>query len=207
MIVVIAYTNCDSVELFLNNKSFGKKTTVFPQQGHTRIWNKYDKPFISATTSDLHLSWDVPYEPGTLKFVGTKGGQVITEEIRTTVKPAAIRLSVDRKDIDADAWDIANVKVEVVDADGLVVPGSDNLIDVMVEGAGILLATDNGDPQDKTSMKTKQRKTFGGLALAIIQSTDKPGLIRVRATSENLTPLSYNLRHAKPITPRLEPRR
>jgi len=186
IIPVIAYSNCDTVELFLNNKSFGKKSSVFPQQGHTKVWNRYDRPYISATTSDLHLSWDVPYEPGILKLVGTKDGKNVTEEIRTTSKPAAIRLSVDQKEINADAWDIANVKVEIVDDNGLVVPEADNLITFTVEGEGILLATDNGNPQDNSSMKSKARKAFNGLALAIIQSTEKTGIIRLRAVAENL---------------------
>lgn len=198
VIPVIAYTNCDYVELFLNNKSLGKKSTVFPQQGHTRIWNKYDRPFISATTSDLHLSWDVPYEPGTLKFVGTKDGKTVTEEIRTASKPVAIRLSADRTAIDANAWDIANIKVEVVDANGLVVPDADNLIDIKVEGDGIVLATDNGDPQSRGTMKSKQRKVFNGLALAIIQSTDKPGAIRVTASSGTLKSADLQLTSRKP---------
>jgi beta-galactosidase len=198
VIPVIVYTNCDTAELFLNNKSFGKKSSVFPQQGHTRVWNKYDHPFINATTSDLHLSWDVPYEPGTLKVVGVKNGKVVSEEIRTTSKPAAIRLSADRKDINADAWDIANVKVEIVDENGWVVPDADNRIEFKVEGEGILLATDNGNPKDKTSMKSKQRNAFNGLALAIIQSTEKMGNIHLTAVSENLKSADLQIISHKP---------
>jgi len=41
VIPVFAYTNCDSVELFLNGKSFGVKTYVFPQQGHSGAWYRY----------------------------------------------------------------------------------------------------------------------------------------------------------------------
>lgn len=198
IIPVIAYTNCDTVELFLNNKSFGKKSAVFPQQGHTKIWNRYDRPYVSATTTDLHLSWDVPYEPGSLKLVGSKDGVKVTEEIRTTSKPAAIRLSSDQKEINADAWDIASVKVEIVDENGLVVPEADNLIEFKVEGAGIILATDNGNPQDKLSMKSKERKAFNGLALAIIQSTEKPGSIRLTAVSENLKSAELQITSHKP---------
>jgi beta-galactosidase len=186
VISVIAYTNCDSVELFLNGKSFGTKFYVFPQQGHSRTWNGYTRPYISPTTSDLHLSWDVPYEPGILKAVGKKNGKIVTEEVRTTSKPSAIRLSTDRKDINADAHDIVNVKVEIVDEDGLVVPGANNLIEFKVEGEGVLIGTDNGNPQDKTQMKSKQRNAFNGLALAVIQSTDKSGNIRITAVSDNL---------------------
>jgi len=186
VIPIVAYTNCDSVELFVNGKSFGSKSAIFPQQGNSGGNNKFAHPFVSATTSDLHLSWDVPYEPGTLKVVGRKNGKIITEEIRTTSAPAAIRLSVDRTSINADEQDIANIKVEVIDKDGLVVPDANNLILFKVEGEAVLAGTDNGDPQDKTMMNSNKRNAFNGLALAIIRSTTKGGKISITAESENL---------------------
>ncbi len=186
VISVIAYTNCDTVELFLNGKSFGKKSYVFPQQGHTKAWNTYTRPYIAPTTSDLHLIWDVPYEPGTLKAVGKKNGKIVTEEVHTTARPVAIRLSADKMELNADAWDIVNVKVEIIDENGLKVPDANNLVEFKVEGEGILVGTDNGNPQDKTPMKNKQRNTFNGLALAVIQSTEKSGNIRITASSSDL---------------------
>jgi beta-galactosidase len=186
VIPVIAYSNCDSVELFLNGKSYGVKSAIFPQQGVSKAWNAYDRPFVPATTSDLHLSWDVPYEHGTLKVVGKKGGKIVTEEIHTTSNPSAIRLSADRKEIEADAHDIANVKVEIVDENGFVVPDAANLIEFKVEGDGVLAGSDNGNPQDKTQMQSKQRNAFNGLALAVIQSTRKSGNIRLTVSSKDL---------------------
>jgi beta-galactosidase len=186
IISVIAYTNCDSVELFLNGKSYGTKTYVFPQQGHAKSWMGYARPFVAPTTSDLHLSWDVPYEPGTLKVIGKKGGKIVSEEVHTTSAPAAIRLSADRTDLNADNREIVNVKAEIVDKDGWVVPDANNLIEFKVEGEGILIGTDNGNPMDKTQMKSKQRNAFDGLALAVIQSTEKSGNIRITAISANL---------------------
>jgi beta-galactosidase len=186
VVPVIAYTNCDSVELFVNGKSFGVKSVVFPQQGNSGGWNKFDRPFVPATTSDLHLSWDVPYEPGLLRVVAKKNGQVVTEEVRTTSRPAAIRLSADRNDIDADVHDIVDVRVEIVDENGLVVPDANNLIEFKVEGEGALSCTDNGNPQEKTTMKSKLRKAFNGLALAVVRSNGKSGSIRVTAFSADL---------------------
>ena len=186
IISVIAYSNCDTVELFLNGKSYGAKSYVFPQQGHSKSWNTYSRPYIAPTTSDLHLSWDVPYESGTLKVVGRKTGTIVSEEIRTTSKPAAIRLSSDRKNIRADAHDIADVKAEIVDENGLVVPTANNTIEFKVEGEGSIIGTDNGNPQDKTQMQSKKRNAYNGLALAVIQSTEKSGNIRLTAVSEGL---------------------
>ncbi|MFD1466705.1 glycoside hydrolase family 2 TIM barrel-domain containing protein [Hymenobacter caeli] len=199
VIPVVAYTNCDSVELFVNGKSFGSKSVAFPQQGNSGGNNKFAHPFVNATTSDLHLSWDVPYEPGTLKLVGRKNGTTVSEEVRTTGPPAALRLSVDKKTIDADAWDIADVKVEVLDAKGLVVPNADNLIEFKVEGAGTLAGTDNGNPQDRTTMQSKQRQAFSGLALAVVRSRDQPGTIRITASSGNLQSDTIQLTARKPV--------
>jgi beta-galactosidase len=187
IIPLLVYTNCESVELFLNGKSYGTKALEFPRQGNSGGWNKYDKPQINITTGDLHLSWDVPYEPGTLKAVGKKGGKIVLEEvIQTTGVPAAIRLSVDRNEIIADNTDVAHVKVEVVDENGIVVPNAANPIQLTVTGAANLIGLDNGNPVDHTSMKSSQRNVFNGLALAIIQSTLVKGNIKITATSPNL---------------------
>jgi beta-galactosidase len=201
IIPVIAYSNCDSVELFVNGKSFGSKSSVFPQQGNSGGNNKFGHPFVYATTSDLHLSWDVPYEPGTLKVVGRKNGKVITEEIHTTGKPAAIRLSADRTNIDADAQDIANVKIEIIDENGLLVPDANNAIQFKVEGEGTLAGTDNGNPQDLTPMQSDKRSALNGLALAVIRSTQKTGSIRLTAVSNDLKSAFIVISSTIPVTP------
>jgi beta-galactosidase len=186
IIPVLVYSNCDSVELFLNGKSFGIKTLQFPQQGNSKSWLGYDRPFVSATTSDLHLSWDVPYQPGILKVVGRKNGTVVTEEKRTTSIPFAIRLSADRNEVNADAQDIANIMVEIVDENGLLVPNANVDVEFKIEGEGKLIGTDNGDPSDKTPMKSNKRRSFNGLSLAVVQSAGKPGIIKITAVSVGL---------------------
>ena len=32
---------------------------------------------VNPTTADLHLQWDVPYEPGVLKAIGKKDGKIV----------------------------------------------------------------------------------------------------------------------------------
>ena len=154
IIPVLAYTNCDTVELFVNGKSYGIKMQEFPRQGNSGGWNKYDKPDVSITTADLHLSWDVPYEPGTIKAVGRKNGkQVIIDEIHTSGKPAALQLSIDSGTVNADGCDVALVYINVVDGNGNVVPDADNLINFSVSGNGKLIGADNGNQRDDSSFK------------------------------------------------------
>jgi beta-galactosidase len=124
VIPVTCYTNCDTVELFLNDKSLGVKGYEFPRLGMELRWgNMPARAKVLRTTADLHLSWDVPYEPGTLKAVGIKDGSVASMiEVRTTGEPAAISLLVDRKAISADGRDVAHITGQILDSAGMIVP-------------------------------------------------------------------------------------
>ncbi|MFA6597957.1 MAG: glycoside hydrolase family 2 TIM barrel-domain containing protein [Ignavibacteriaceae bacterium] len=187
VIPVLCYTNCDAVELSLNGKSFGEKRMEFPRQGNSGGWNLYDKPQVHPTTADLHLAWDVAYEPGILKAVGKKDGKVVCiEEIRTTGQPAALQLQVDVDTLNALRRDAANVAVKVVDSLGNVVPVADNLIQFSIEGEGKIIGVDNGNPVDHAPYKSSKRKAFNGLCLAVVQSTGKAGKIKLTASAEGL---------------------
>jgi beta-galactosidase len=200
IIPVLAYTNCDSVELFVNGKSYGIKVQEFPRQGNSGAWNKYDKPFVNITTADLHLSWDVAYEPGTIKAVGRKNGkQVIIDEIHTAGKPAALRLTIDSGKVSADGSDVALVNVDVVDDNGIVVPDADNLIHFDVKGNGKLLGADNGNERDDTSFKLNDRKAFNGHVYAVVQADRKPGDIIFTISADGLKPASVKISTQKTI--------
>jgi len=188
LIPVTCYTNCDTVELFLNGRSLGVKGYEFPRAGMEGTWgNLPARARVLKTTSDLHLTWDVSYEPGTLKAVATKDGKVAgTAEVATTGEAAVVFVSVDRNTIRADRRDVAHVTIEVRDENGLLVPTANNEITFEILGEGRLIGVDNGDPFSHEDYKGSKRNTFNGLCLAIIQSTVKTGNIRVNASSAGL---------------------
>jgi beta-galactosidase len=187
-IPVACYTNCDSVELFVNGKSVGVKGYTFPRFGMQGRYGQSPQPGGVRTTSDLHLAWDVPYEPGTLKAVGTKAGNVVAQvEISTTGDPAAIDLSVDRATIRADRRDLSHVIVKVLDAQGRLHPDADNEVAFEIQGEGKLIGVDNGNMAEMTvDFKGKIRKASHGMCLAVVQSTANGGQIRVTAASPGL---------------------
>ena len=187
-IPVTCYTSCDTAELFLNGRSVGLRGYEFPRYGmQGRYGNVAPRDRASRTTADLHLSWDVPYEPGTLKVVGTKDGvAVVTTEVSTTGEPAQIRLTADRTNIRADRRDVTHLMVEIVDAQGRVVPMADNEVTFELQGEGRLIGVDNGNPQSHDSYKTNHCKAFNGLCLAVVQSTAKAGSIKIAAASPTL---------------------
>ena len=70
LIDVIAYTNCEEVELFLNDSSLGTK---------------------KKGPEDLHLMWRLNFKPGTLRAVGRTDGQTVLESvIKTAGEPAKL---------------------------------------------------------------------------------------------------------------------
>jgi beta-galactosidase len=190
IIPVTSYTNCDTVELFLNGRSLGVKGYEFPRLGMEGKYGNYPaRAKVLRTTADLHLSWDVPYEPGTLKAIGIKNGNVAaTMEIFTTGEPAAIRLSSDRDTIAADRRDVAHLTVQILDDKGRLVPTAESEITFKAEGDGLLLGVDNGDPRSHADYRSPRRQAFHGLCLALLQSTARPGQMRVTASSPSIEP-------------------
>jgi len=194
-IPVTCYTNCDTAELFINGRSVGVRGYEFPRHGMKGRYGNYaPRDRALRTTADLHLSWDVPYEPGTLKVVGAKDGSVAaTMEISTTGEPAAIRLSADRTELAADRRDVAHIVVEVLDQQGWVVPDAANDIAFTLEGEARLIGVDNGNPQSHDSYKVNRCKAFNGMCLAVVQSTARAGRIRIAASSPALQPAELTI--------------
>jgi len=129
---LVTYFNADEVELFLNGRSLGTKR----KQG-----------------DDVLVFWRVPFEPGVVKAVSRKNGQVVlTKEVRTAEDPARIVLVPDRRTIKADGTDLSFITVKVVDRNGTVVPMADNLIKFKVIGDGTIVGVDNGYQADRKSV-------------------------------------------------------
>ena len=177
-IAVWVYSNLDNVELFLNGKSLGAKDVK----------------------KDSHVAWVVPYAPGAIEARGSKGGQVVmTTKRETTSAAAKLVMKADRQEVSADGEDVVMFAVEVQDAQGRVVPITDNVVNFRVSGAGKLIGVGNGDPTDHESDKGTVRKAFCGYCMALVQSAKTAGSITVEATSPGLTSASVTIA-AKQVT-------
>ena len=181
---VACYTNCEEVELFVNGKSYGKKATEFPRRGVNPSWASYDPGKHFATTADLHLTWDVEYQPGEIKVVGIRDSLTFEDVIRTAGAPARLRATVDRPFFRAAPGDVAHVTIEVLDKDGNLCPLTDNLVRFQVKG-GRLVGVENGNMPDLGSVLATERKAWSGKCLAIV-AADQPGTVTVVAEADGL---------------------
>jgi beta-galactosidase len=168
------YSSCDQVELFLNGKSLGKK--------------------ITDRTTRYIANWQVPYEAGILRAVGSTGKkQVASSEIRTAGEPAQIRLSADRNKIMSDGQDLSFITVELTDNSGVRNPDSEDLVLFELDGPAEIVAVGNGNPTSLESFQIHQRKTWHGRCMVVIKSGKTPGNITLKATCARLKPASITI--------------
>lgn len=176
IVPVHVYTSGTEAELFLNGRSLGRRANQAGQ--------------------DFRLVWDsVRYTPGELRVVAYKNGRRWAESsVRTTGRAARLNMQADRTEVQAGTDDLFFVTVSVTDRRGLTVPRACPLIRFSVEGAGEIVATDNGNAIDYTPFQSHERKAYNGLALVIVRA--RPGAtgpITVKAESDGLRTASVRL--------------
>ncbi|MFT4223837.1 MAG: beta-galactosidase GalB [Dysgonomonas sp.] len=180
---VFVYTNYPSAELFINGKSQGirkKNLLVTAQNSDTKDFKRQER---------YRLMWmDTKYEPGVVKVVAyDKNGKPVAEkEIRTAGKPHHLELVADRSVIKSDARDLSFVTVKVVDKNGNLCPNVQELVKFKVKGAGTYRAGGNGNSIALDLFHEPQMHLFNGMLTAIIQSTDKPGVITLEAEMKGI---------------------
>ena len=171
-IAVWVDSNMDKVELLVNGQSLGTK----------------------EVEKNSHVAWDVKYAPGAIEARGYKDGKLAMTAKRETTGPAAkLVMKTDRHEVSSDGEDVAMFAIEVQDAQGRIVPVTDNEVAFKVSGEGRLVGVGNGDPTDQGSDKGTSRKAFSGLCMAIVQSTKSAGDITVEATSPGLAPAQVTI--------------
>ena len=161
---VYCFTNGDEAELFLNDRSLGKKT-VEP--------NGY-------------MRWRVAYQPGELNVKSFKGGKPFGEFLLMSAgEAAALSARPDRQTLKPDHDDVIHLTVSVVDKDNRLVPLADNELTFSIEGPGRLLGLESGDLRSHEDYKASKRKAYKGKVLAYIQATG-PGTITVTVNASGL---------------------
>lgn len=181
------YSNCDTVELFLNGKSLGLRRPATPQ----RVWNDFheavaryrvpdqfnQRPLPGAGLRHPPFIWDdVPCEDGTLTALGRKGNVTVQHTLRTPGSPVRIQLKPEKQSLGANDEDVTFIEADIVDAQGVVVPAARPWIHFSVEGPGRLL----GGAVDIDAIS--------GVAAINVQSTGQPGEIALKASSPGLEP-------------------
>ncbi len=169
IIEVQTISNCDSVELWVNTTTMGRRA-VSDYPNNTIVWH-------------------VPYREGKVEAKGYDSGmEVARYELNTAGKVSRVVLLPDRNEIIADGQDLVHITIHLADENGVIVPVDDRPLTVEVSGAGRLLGVDNGDLRRQVSFAGDSIKTYFGKALATVQSTRNSGEIKVAVKTPGLPP-------------------
>ncbi|MFB3387640.1 beta-galactosidase GalB [Flavobacterium sp. LAR06] len=177
VVPVHVYTSGDEGELFLNGKSLGRKKM--------------------EAGKDFRLMWeDVVYTPGELKVVCYKNGKKwATDVVKTTGDATKLKMTADRAEVFADDVDLVFLTVDIADNEGFMVPRSNPLVKFSIEGAGEIVATDNGDATSFVPFQSTERPAYNGKVLVIVKAKkDQKGEFIVKAESAGLQAAATTIR-------------
>jgi hypothetical protein len=166
-VIVNVFSNCEEVELFLNNKSLGVKKM--------------------ADFKNRTISWTLPFEEGKLRAVGRIAGKDLASyELNTTGKTVTIEAKSDVSQLKDDKQELANVFVTLCDKSGNTVYSADNEITCEVTGPVKILGMEDSNPRNIEYYKDNKQHAFHGKLLIYLQSLDKPGKAVIKLSSPGL---------------------
>lgn len=163
------YSNCASVELFLNGTSLGKKALA--QRGTK---NQY--------------AYTVAYAAGTLVANGyDASGNLIAQDIQYTAgAPAKLALSSDKTAVSTASDDLVYITCDVLDKNGTLCPNADNSVTFTVVG-GTIIGTDNGHGANVEKLSGSTHSAFSGKCLCVVKHDGASGAMKITATANGLT--------------------
>ena len=195
-ILVKAYTNANSVDLYYNEDVNSNELGSLVASDEYEVTNAgYNGQYKETSDGKLHLEFRVEYRPGKLTAVAKdeNGQEIARDVVKTANEAKAIDLSADRQVIEADGYDLSYITVDIVDENGTLVPDASNLVNFEVSGNGVIVGVDNGNAASVERYKDNKREAFNGKALVIVQSTKNAGSFTLTATSNGLSTDTINV--------------
>ena len=180
---VMVLSNCDEVELFVNGNSVGKLApNTFENIPHP-----------------VFVFKNVKFEEGELKAVGYVDGVSVAEYVRNTPKEASkLVLSADYNTLTADGSDFTQVKVELVDENGTVLPYDKSKVRISVSDLGTFVGEEEIELEGGHTgfiVQSKYNKT--GVITCKAEPVDndaiEPATIEIQVTAfdeSNIVPIS-----------------
>jgi len=167
---VHVYSSCETVEIFLNGKSLGKK-----QVGEDHL-----------------TKFEVPYAKGELKAVGRIGDETHEHILRTAATPSRLKVDIAKPEKKGKGH-LVFVEITVVDEDGIHCPLANDSLQIDVEGTAKLIAFGNADPRDLGSLKDGVHNVWQGRALAVLQLTSENRSANVTIYSDCIETCTFEI--------------
>ena len=169
---VDAYTDADSVEIFVNGKSAGK-----------------------AQVKDYFAKIPCIYEPGELVGVGydADGQEIYRTSVRTADAETVLTVKTDKNILRAGGQDFCFADVYVTDKNGTVKLLPDYDVKIEVVGAASLQGYGSAAYKNAEHYDQHHHKSWQGHLQAVLRSTEKTGPVTVTFTADGCAPAILHL--------------
>ncbi len=155
----------EEVELFVNEKSYGKKK--------------------AGRANGFIATYDgVLFEPGQVTAVGFCGGHEVSRTVLESAGPdVLLRVKADADSIKADPMSLGYAVLSLTDAQGRENMFAKETVTVSIEGPAVLEGYGSADPQPVRGYQDNTWETYDGKLLCAIRSTGEKGMIKLTFTS------------------------
>ncbi|MEG1013352.1 MAG: glycoside hydrolase family 2 TIM barrel-domain containing protein [Clostridia bacterium] len=161
---IMAYSNLEQIELFLNGRSLGSQP---------------NSPAVPA-------EWQVPFEAGTLLAKGYRNGECIISAKRETAgKPVKLLFQSAMPCLYPDTDSVAAVTLFAADSEERECPTAKSLLTVEVEG-GKLLGVGNGNPNDHGPDISNTCRLYHGRCQLIVSALPNATQLTLHASARGL---------------------
>lgn len=202
---VVVYSNAASVRILFDDGhegqiDYGIKTLTRHETPAGHCYQLYEGDDAAELPhQNLYLTWKLPYRSGSLRAIAYDDkGQVLTQTsgrscVSSYQQPAQLSWSCFEPPKLLAEPALIYLELSLLDAHQTLVANANLLINIEVEGPGMCLALDNGDPRDHQPYSSLSRQAYGGRLLAIIALDGRAGQLKVTARAQGLQEASYQL--------------
>ena len=171
---VIVYADAKSIALYLN-----------------------DGFIEEAKVNDYQAKFHLPYSAGILKVIAYDENhqEIGYDTLISANDTKQIHISVSKETLHAGSQDLSYIDIAITDDQGIIHTESEEMLEIHVEGPGILLGFGNADPYDMLPYTGTVHSTYYGRAQAVLKASQENGDIRIRIQTDGLS--SETILHVK----------
>jgi beta-galactosidase len=179
---VVIFTNCDMVELQMN-----------------------DHPVDTLYTGSFRdgvIKKRIRYEPGQLvahAIYEDEAGKAakVSDTLRTAAPAYALDMDPDCRRLGPGDPRFVHITTQVLDSAGVLDPRSRHLVNYRLNGHGRIRVIDNGDLADHTPYGSTAKEVRHGKQLLVLQAGSEPGDLIVNASADGLKPATVKIKTLK----------
>lgn len=167
MLGVVVHAAGDTVEVHLNGRPVGSKKL--------------------GPSDRRRAEFQIAYQPGKLEAFSYRDGRRIAHKaLETTGAAASVRVVSETHNAGAGRGALSYFRIEIVDAQGRVLPDDRRRIDVVIDGPASLSAFGSANPLATGSFQSTSTESYRGRALLIVRGNGRRGTVRIEARSAEL---------------------